>query len=496
MARQEEMPNPSESLVRRSVLMFLSMAIAGVLALLVSVLIARWLVTSDYGLYSIVSSVQTVVLLLAMFGLGTATAKYVAEYRVHSEEQARRFAKSGLVFVLVVSSAICVVYVALSGVIGTGLYKAPAMVRLIPFSALDVLSYALFAVSVGIVQGCQKFRLMAGAQIAPPLLSLIMVFPLFHLMGLSGIFLAFALSQMIVTVVVLFVLNKYEFRFLRARLELHRKSDIVSMLFHFAIPTVLGGLVVTPVVWIANTKLTLDAGLSAMGYFAAANVVYVSLMQIPSAISVPIVPKVSELTVRSRDEIERLLGKALRTLSIALFPLAFGVALFSEIVVEIMYGSRYSAATRVVYLMATASYFYALSAVIGSFVTGMGRMWLWLGLNSLWAGGFLALVFIGVPALGAEGLALSYAAAYCVFLALTITACREVLHLSVKGVYVAGVSAAVFFVIGFFAESVPGPGGLLVRFGLFLVGVVYFCLIGLDVVKSLYRRAVATLFRS
>jgi len=489
------MPTPTQSLVRGSATLFLSMSLAAGLALVISVFVARWLDASDFGMYSVLISLQGVVSLLASFSVGTAVAKYVAEFRVRDEEQALRFAKSGLVIVLMLSSFVAIVYVVLSNVIGRGLYKEPAMVHIIPFSALMVISTCLCGLSLGIVQGCQKFRLMAIAQVAYPLFSLVLIILLLPLMGIRGIFIGYFLSTLTVSAIMLTVLNRREFRFFSARLELHRKSVTVPMLFSFALPAVLSSLMVTPVVWVANTELTLDAGLKAMGYFAVAYAVYSALVLIPSSISTPMMPRVSQLTVGNHDDIERLVTKVLRTLSIALFPLMFAIALFAEFVVEFTYGSKYSASAKAVYLMVTASYFYSLSAVVSSMITGMGRMWLGLGLNMFWAAVFLTLVFAGVPALGTNGLALSYAAAYGVFLVLTVLVSKRVLHVSVKGMYLAGASAAFFFLSGLFTEGMSTVGGLAVKFGLLLVGIAYFCLIGRDVVKSLYLRAMGILHR-
>ena len=490
------MPTPTPSLARGSATIFLSTSLAGVLALLISIFVARRLGASDFGMYSILISVQGVALLLASFSVGTAIAKYVAEYRVRDEEQALRLAKSGLVVVLLLASLVAAIYVALSDVIGRGLYKEPAIVHIIPFSALMVISFSMYSVSVGIVQGCQKFRLMAIAQVAFPLFSLILISLLLPLMGIRGIFIGYFLSQLTVSAVVLIVLNRHEFRFFPARLELHRKSVTVSMLFSFALPASLGSLMVTPVVWIANTELTLNAGFEAMGYFAVAYVVYLSLVLIPNAISIPMMPRVSQLTVGNHNEIERLVVKVLRTLSIALFPLLFAIALFSELVVEIMYGSRFSASAKAVYLMVTASYFYSSCAVVGAMISGMGKMWLGLGLNIFWAAVFLALVFAGVPALGTNGLAMSYAAAYGVFLVFTILVSKRVLHVSVKGMYLAGTSAAFFFLIGFLTEGMSTVSGLATKLSLLIVGIVCFCLIGRDVVRSIYLRAMGILHRS
>lgn len=495
VAESANMPTPTPSLARGSAIMFLSMSLAGGSAILISIIVARWLGASDFGVYSILISVQGVALLLASFSVGAATAKYIAEYRVRDEEQALRFAKSGIVIVLMLSSLVAVVYVALSGVIGRGLYNEPTMVRIIPFSALMVISSSTFSVSLGIIQGCQRFRLMAVAQVASPLSSLALISVLLPLMGIRGIFLGFFLSQMTVAAVALIILNRREFKFFPARLELHRKSATVSMLFSFALPAVLGGLMVTPVVWIANTELTLRAGFEAMGFFAVAYVLYQSLTLIPNAISIPMMPRISQLTVMGHEDIQKLVAKVLRTLSIALFPLLFAVALFSAPIVETLYGARFSASSQTVYLMVAATYFFSLGTVVGTMITGIGRMWLGLALNAFWAAVFLILVFVGVPILGTNGLALSYAVAYGIFLISLLVASERLLHVKITGMYLAGASAAILFFAGFFLQREATSFGFFASLVLFAGGTVYFYLIGRDVFESMYLRAVGIFSR-
>lgn len=475
--------------------MLLSMIAAGALSIAISITIARWLGVADFGLYSIVISVQGVVALLASFSVGTAIAKYVSEYRSRDEERAVRFAKSGFVLVLILAALVGIVYVGLAAFIGKGLYKASAIVGIIPFSALVVFSSSVLSTLMGVAQGCQRFRLMAGMQVSSPLLSLAMIWALFPLMGVNGIFVGYFVSQLVVSSLVLAILNRSGFRFVSARLELGRDSLVVSKMRSFALPAVLGSLMVVPVIWIANTELTLSTGFQAMGYFAVAFVVYQALILIPNAISIPMMPRVSQLTVRSHEDIQKLVAKVMRTLSISLFPLLFAVALFSDPLVETLYGARFSASAQAVYLMVAAAYFYSLGAVVGTMITGTGRMWLGLGLNAFWGAMFLVFVFVGVPVLGTNGLAMSYAAAYGIFLISVLVASEKLLHVKITGMYLAGASSAILFLVGFFVQGEATFFGLFVRLALLAGGTAYFYLIGRDVFKAMYLRARGTLSR-
>ena len=469
-------------------MMLLSMATAGALSFAISVFVARWLGKDEFGVYSIVISVQAVVFLLASFSMGTAIAKHVSEYRSRDEAKAMSFAKSGLVFVLILAAGVGVVYALLAHVIGSTLYDEPTMVDIIPYSALVVFSLSLFTTSLGVVQGCQRFGLMVVMQVSSPLLSLVAILVLLPAMGVQGVFIGFFSAQVLVSVVCLAALNRTGFRFLSAGLDLGRESHVVSKLGSFALPAVLGSVMVTPVFWLGNTELTLSTGFEAMGLFAVAFVFFQSLMVIPNAIAVPMMPRVSELSVEKKEEIERLVRKMMRTLSIGLFPLLFAGALLSEFLVETLYGASYSAASEAVYLMVATVYFYSLGSVIGTIIVGLGKMWLGFALNILWAVMFLVAVVLAVPMEGVNGLAISYAASYGLFLIPVLWASQTRLKIKVTGMYIPCLSAIVLLVVGFVVQSEDVSYSLLAKAILFIAGALYFYAIGRDVFDSMYAR--------
>lgn len=495
LARLVDLPEESTSIAHGSTMIFFSMSIAGALSIAISTFVARWLGASDFGIYSVLVSVQGVVILLASFSMGTAIAKHIAEYRFSDEARALSFAKSGLVLVSILSAGVCVVYTALSSVIGDLLYRESAIVDLVPFSALVVFSTSIFVMAVGMVQGCQRFRLLSMMQISSPLLSLVSISVLLPMMGVRGIFVGYFVSQLTVSSAVFAVINRRGFRFISGHLELGRHSIVLSKLYSFALPAVLGSAMVIPIIWVANTELALTAGFREMGYFAVAFVFYQALIVIPNAIAVPMMPRISQLTVESMGEIKMLVAKVMRILSIGLFPLLFGCALFSKLIVETLYGAGYSASVEAMYLMTCTVYFYALGSVIGTMVTGMGRMWLGLGLNALWAAMFLASVFLVVPELGAKGLALSYVVSYGLFMVPVFLASRRFLHVEVTGIRLPAASAIVLFSIGFLLQNEMPGYGLLANIALFVGGVCLFYIIGRDVFDAMYLRSKKVLSR-
>ncbi len=489
------MGNPSPSLVRGSATMLVSMSTAGAVSLLISIAIARMLGVKDFGIYSILVSVQGVITSFAVFGIGTAVAKFVAEARVRDMEQALRFAKAGLFLVVIFGTVTSVAYVALSGLIGDGLYHEHALVSLIPYSALVVITSAILAALMGIVQGCQNFKLLAKIQVLTPVLNLLMIALLLSTVGMKGIFLGYSLSQTIIAAIIILALNRGEFIFYPVTLEFGR-TKVVPRIMGFALPAFLAGIIVVPVYWIGSTRLTLDAGFDAMGYFATAYVIFQSLTLIPNALVIPMIPKVSELTVRDHGSIERLVSRTVRIFSIVLFPPIFGLALFAHFVVDILYGPSYSSSTDTLFFMMFASYFYALSAFVGALIAGTGRMWLGLAINVCWGVVFLLIAIVFVPSLGARGLAFAFLGSYGIYLVASFVVSEKALRVNLKSAYVSAISSASFFVIGYLLLLWVGPSELAARIGLYGLSVAYFFLIGRDAFAFVIKKSVELLRHS
>jgi O-antigen/teichoic acid export membrane protein len=243
------------------------------------------------------------------------------------------------------------------------------------------------------------------------------------------------------------------------------------------------------VFWIGNTLLTLDKGFEAAGFFAVAYVIFQSFILIPNSIVIPMIPKVSELMARSRDTVDNLVSKTVRTISIVLFPLAFGLALFAHYVVGLLYGSEFSSSDEAVYLMICASYFYALSALVGGLIAGAGRMWLGLAINLCWGAVFLVVALLFIPAWDVPGLGLAFAGSYAVLLVVSFFTSKHSLSVDLKTSYLSAASSAVFFVIGFIVCIEFGMSEVLVKAALFGASLAYFYIIGREAFAEVIRRA-------
>lgn len=475
------------SLVRSSVLMTVSLAISGALIFATSIIIARSVGVHEFGFYAITVSLQNIAILFSSFGLGVAITKFVAEYIVRGFKLALKFARAGLQLVFLFASVTAVVYFALADLIGNGLYHEPEVADLIPFSVLVAFSCALHVFTSGLAQGNQRLRLVSVIQVTSPVISLSVIVALLPVLGVKAAFIGLFVAYVTVSTMAVLRLSRTGFP-LFGRVETEADVPYHRMLLSFAVPSVMAGLMITPVFWVGNTVLTLEAGFLAMGYFGVAMVFFQGLNMMSAAASIPLVPRVSEMSVHSRDRIGPLVSKSIRAASFVLFPLFFAGALFSREVIGLLYGPDYYGSSDAAYLMVAASFYYVLATPVSSSIAGLGRMWVGLGLNTIWAGVFIALALLLSPTYGPAGLGVSFAVSYGIHVGTSVVAANTVLRIKVKGVAAAIAPSAVLLASGYYVVTELGDGQLLPRVASLALGSALMLFLGRAEARMVYDR--------
>jgi O-antigen/teichoic acid export membrane protein len=446
-----------------------SLVAAGVLSLLTSIILARSVSVTEFGFYSITISLQNVVSIFSSFSIGMAVAKFVAEYSVRDVKHALKFARTGLRLVLMFSTVTAIIYFALADPIGNGLYGEPGVADLIPFSALVVFSGAVLALASGVAQGNHRMKLLSSMQVSTPVISLSIIVAFLPYVGIRIAFMGLFAAQMTVALSAMYRLGRTGFP-MGWSVEPDADTHYPKLILSFAVPAVIGVFMVAPLYWFGNTVLALESGFLAVGHFAVAMVFFQALSLLPNSLVIPLVPRVSEMSVHSREQIEPLISRSLRAVSVLSFPLFFAVALFSRDIVGILYGPEYYDSGEAVYLMVAACYYSAMAATIGAAIAGLGRMWVGLGLNMIWASVIVVTTLIAAPVYGPEGLGLAYAVSYGVHLATSMVVSDKVLNLRIRNVLVTIIPSIALFVVGFPPVTGVNELPVLVKLALLAVG--------------------------
>jgi O-antigen/teichoic acid export membrane protein len=481
------MNSARHGLVRGSIIIAASMVAAGVLSLLTSIILARSVDVREFGFFSMTFSLQAVLGLFAGFSIGTAVAKYVAEYNVRDFRHALRFARTGLWLVLLFSTVTSFVYFALAIPIGNGLYNEPGIADLIPFSAMAVFSGAVFSLIAGIAQGNHRMELLFSMQISAPAISLVIIVILLPYVGIRAAFVGLFLAQATVTLLAAYWLGRTGFPMV-GKVESDDLVRYPRTLLMFAVPAVAGSVIVVPLFWFGSTVLALESGFVAVGQFAIAMVFFQALSLLPSSITTPLVPMISAMSVDSREQIESLISRSLRAVSVLLFPIFFAIALFAGEIVAVLYGPEYDGSSKAVYLMVTACYYVAIASILGAAITGLGRMWVGLGLNLLWGAIFLTLVLVATPSYGPTGLGLAFAISYGIHLANSIAVSNRILNLKIRNVFLIIILSIALFAAGVLTMMDVIEFPLTARISLLAVGTAPMVYLGREEYMMVLRR--------
>jgi O-antigen/teichoic acid export membrane protein len=388
--------------------------IAQGLTLLASFPLARLLGTVQYGELGVIQSTLAVFAIFAGPTLGLTATRHVAQLRNTNPRGAGRIAALSLLVSLAMAVLLVVIVWIAAPRVAASALNSPSLAFELRLACLALFFTVINAAQTGVLAGLEAFNLIALTNLVRGLASFPLLLLGAYLGGLPGTIIALGLITLINAIVLQVVIH----RGMRAAdLSLHWRDSFQEwrVLTDFSLPAMLGGMVVVPVTWFANLVIVHEpGGYVQMGIFNAANQWRTAILFLPTILSQPVLPVLSELYSTRQN---RAYMNILRLDLLATSIISGGLALFASLgAVGIMrlYGKDFAGNELVLVLLSLSAVFTALAGVGGSVISSLGKMWAGFLLNLLWAGLFCLLV-LGLQR-GADGLAMAYLGSYVVHL--------------------------------------------------------------------------------
>lgn len=414
------------------------------LMLCATVLVARMLGKTVYGELGMIQSTVGMFGVFAGFGLGLTATKHVAEFRQSDPERAGRIiGLSGLVAM------------GTGGLMSLGLFffapwlaehtiNAPHLAGILRVGALILFINALNGAQTGVLSGFEAFKTIAHVNLFVGLLSFPILVCGAYFGGLTGAVWALAINLCFNWLLNHIALRK-EARRYRVPFTFRDCKRELPVLWSFALPATLSGIMVGPANWACRALLTNQPnGYAEMGILTAALVFQGMLMFVSGMLSAPLLSMISNAGVNISEKLGTV--NILSTWILGVI-VAIPLLCFPELA-QLVFGNDY----------ATRSFQVTFSLVIFctsimTFGAGTARvlvakdlLWWAFFSNALWAA-----ILIGSTVFlvrwGASGLAASLVIAYifqmvCV---LPICYCRELIP---KETLFSVKSVAIWFVLG------------------------------------------------
>jgi O-antigen/teichoic acid export membrane protein len=386
-------------------------ALSRALALGASVVTARILGRHAYGELGVLSSTVLTFQAFSSLGLGMTSTKYVAELRDQDPARAGRILALSTVASTVAGALAAAAMWGLAPWLAARTLDAPQLAGGLRIAAVALFFTTIAAAHAGALAGLEAFRAGTWVAVASGVAGVPLAVVGVWRWGLDG-----AVWAMAATAAVQWALTRGAVRSQARRrgvpLALRGWTRESAVLWTFALPALVQGLMVAPVNWAASAVLVRSpGGLPEMGALTASGQWYAAALFVPTALGSALLPVLSERVGR-RDAAgaRAALRAAILTNVAVVAPIVAAGALVSPRIMG-MYGEGFRAAWPTLAVALGTAGVVAVTNPVGSVLAASGRLWLGFAMNAGWAAVFLA----GTAALvrfGALGVASARLVAY------------------------------------------------------------------------------------
>jgi O-antigen/teichoic acid export membrane protein len=369
----EDLLGIAEKATRGGIFLFVGNALATVILALGSIIIARLLGPSNYGLYILAMVMPALFVNLADAGVNLALVRIPAMFRSRGDYSASsRAIRLGFLCKLTLSIGSFLVCYFGADIITTTILNRPDLATYLQFAGLLIVFQALFDGASNAFIGLDLMQYSAGMQVLYSVLKSVLA-PLLILLGfgilgaitgyLAGILVAAALGAGI-------LFAKYA-RISDNVSSVHAVS--LTMLLDYSLP-LYGALLLTAFLsQYQNLVLAHLATNVQIGNFNAAWNFSMLLSILVYPISTAIFPMFSKMSLeKQKNDISRGFMLAVKYASLILIPASVGVMVFSRDLVDLTYGSGYMLSPQYLTILAALYLLTGLGLnVIGGFLNGV-----------------------------------------------------------------------------------------------------------------------------
>lgn len=381
------------------------------LSLLAMVLVARMLGKETYGQFVILQSTLSMVGVFAGFGIGTTATRYVAELRLRDPGRLGHILALAERSILSIGLTATVALVLTSRPIAAVFLNSPNLALPLSIAAASVLFSALDAYQKSVLIGLEAMRAFAMGSAAGAAAGVPIMLVLADIYGLNGI-----AAAMVVSTLIQYVISRAQVRGRLARFAIRRAARGClrewRVLRDFALPALLGGVLVAPVQWLCQALLAnTPNGYGELATLGVAMQWFNILVFLPNIASRVLLPILTEhLASRDHAQSAKALKLAIVSNLAVVAPVALTVALISPWIMS-AYGPDFRDGVPSLALAMFVATLYVGALPVGQMLAAGGQMWWGAAMNLGWAAIYLGAAF-PLSKYGAIGIVVSLGLAY------------------------------------------------------------------------------------
>ena len=342
-----------------------SFVVVQVISLATSVIVARLLGRQDLGVLALITQLSATVVPLAVLGMGTAVTSLIPSYtKGRRPDELPVLISSTFVTILVAGTIVSAAYFGLSFFLAEA-YRVPELALFTQISSLLIVFDALLALAAAVVQGFQRIKELAFIGLAARAATVPLMFGMTLLWGLLGTVIAGAIWQL-ANAVIYFRAVRTVLRSEKVEVSWFRfDRRAAGTALRFGLPLFASFVILRPALLFQTSFLALYVGYAELGLFRVAWSLYRIALLLPSSLSVPLLPAISEMY--ATGSVERTRGQLTAVLRMTAFlslPLTLSIGFGSTMIIGFLYGPEYIAAAPLVFIISIVAFVDTVGTVL------------------------------------------------------------------------------------------------------------------------------------
>ena len=402
-----------QKIMKGAGIVFIGTIIGLLLGFVGRIILIRYTTQSEYGIYSLAFSILSICVVISTLGLSEGSTRYIAYFRGKGEGgNVRGVIYSSIKIALAASLSIAAICFFISDFISVGLFHTLELSTPLKIFSIAILFSVLISVFIAILRGFGRVDAKVYFQdiLRPVLFILFLIAVVLFDLHFIGVFYAYVLSIVVTCVVfTVYMVKKYTQSIGTNSVG----NPMTQKLLSFSIPLLAVSMLTMVMSWTDTLMLGYFKTPDVVGLYNAALPLAHLLTTVINSVGFLFIPIMSMLYSKNQmEEVGQSYAISTKWCFMATLPLFFIFFLFSGVVLNLLFGSRYVGAAIVLQVLSLGflfnSYFgfnYHTLIIIGKSKFLMLCFLISAIMN-------IALNTILIPTLGATGAAIATASSF------------------------------------------------------------------------------------
>lgn len=341
-----------QKIAKGTTIVFIGTIISLLIGFVGMVVLIRFTTQSEYGIYSLAFTILSIFVVISTLGLGEGSTRYIAYFRGKGEEgNVRGVISSSIKVVLVASVALAMTSFLVSDFISINIFHIPELSTPLKIFSIAIPFSVLLSVFIAIFRGFDRVDAKVYFQdiLRPVLFLLFLIGVVLFNLPFLGVFYAYILSIVITCVVFMMYMVR------KSTLSIKKNSvgnQMIKKLLFFSVPLLAVSILLMVMSWTDTLMLGYFKTPDVVGLYNTALPLAHLLSTVIASVGFLYIPIISQLYGKNQmEELGRSYTISTKWCFMGTLPIFFIFFLFPDVVLNLLFGSRYIGAAIVLQVL-------------------------------------------------------------------------------------------------------------------------------------------------